>query len=299
MKATITDFGRTAALWQSTPDAPGALVFCPANGFPVASYRQFFGYLETDWQVFGLENRGMWPAQPAPANDFDWRDHADDLIAFIEYLGREQGLALPVTGVGHSIGATVTLLAAIKRPDLFSQLVLIDPASQEHSEEDGADNPRESSGLKAQLVEKTLKRRHLWRSHGEFADYLAGKGAYSAFTRQALEDYAAAGLIPEGGVLTLAYSRDWESHNFATTPAAWSLFEQIPVPSLFVYGEHSPMYPGERIPQLLGMLPGWIDSHRVDGAGHLLIQEAPSPVADAVLSWLEAGLVPGSKSDVV
>jgi pimeloyl-ACP methyl ester carboxylesterase len=33
----------------------------------------------------------------------------------------------PVVGVGHSLGAVITFLAAAKYPDLFSQIVLMDP----------------------------------------------------------------------------------------------------------------------------------------------------------------------------
>lgn len=52
----------------------------------------------------------------------DLNNFADELIEDIE---KKQNL--PVIGVGHSTGGVVTLLAAVKRLDLFSKIILIDP----------------------------------------------------------------------------------------------------------------------------------------------------------------------------
>jgi sigma-B regulation protein RsbQ len=49
--------------------------------------------------------------------------YADDLVEICD----EQGLS-GVTLVGHSVGATIGLLAAVKRPDLVADLVLICPS---------------------------------------------------------------------------------------------------------------------------------------------------------------------------
>jgi pimeloyl-ACP methyl ester carboxylesterase len=53
---------------------------------------------------------------------FSAREHADDLIAFVERLG-----ARPVTVVGHSRGGLVVADAAVRRPDLFRKVVLAEP----------------------------------------------------------------------------------------------------------------------------------------------------------------------------
>ena len=49
--------------------------------------------------------------------------YADDLIAISQMLGRG-----PLIVVAHSVGATIALLAARRRPELFDQLVLIGPS---------------------------------------------------------------------------------------------------------------------------------------------------------------------------
>ena len=49
--------------------------------------------------------------------------YADDLIAICDELALG-----PVVVVGHSIGGTIALLAAKKRPDLFERLVMVGPS---------------------------------------------------------------------------------------------------------------------------------------------------------------------------
>lgn len=50
-------------------------------------------------------------------------DYADDCLEVVEHSCSE-----PVIFVGHSVSAMIGILAAIKRPDLFRQLILIGPS---------------------------------------------------------------------------------------------------------------------------------------------------------------------------
>ena len=52
----------------------------------------------------------------------DWNDMADRVANSIAAR-----IDRPVTGIGHSMGGVVTLLAAARYPDLFSRVVLLDP----------------------------------------------------------------------------------------------------------------------------------------------------------------------------
>lgn len=53
----------------------------------------------------------------------DWRYLVDEVIADIEQQFSQQ----QVIGLGHSFGGLVTLMAAYRRPELFSKLVIMDP----------------------------------------------------------------------------------------------------------------------------------------------------------------------------
>ncbi len=100
-----SDFGRGPAIWQAGGHGEEPLHFAAANGFPVASYTPFLAHFQSDYHIIGLENRGVWDHQPPPRG-FSWRQHADDLIAFLEHAQTR-----PVIAMGHSIGATVSALA--------------------------------------------------------------------------------------------------------------------------------------------------------------------------------------------
>jgi len=75
--------------------------------------------------------RPLWDGAE-PKEIQSWHPFSDDLLRFLS--DRESGFdtpaatqPTPVIGVGHSIGAVVTLRAALQDPRRFSALVLIDP----------------------------------------------------------------------------------------------------------------------------------------------------------------------------
>ena len=57
-----------------------------------------------------------------PEGRRSWKDFRDDLVALLDALDQP-----PVVLSGHSMGGTVSLLAAARRPDKVSSLVLFDP----------------------------------------------------------------------------------------------------------------------------------------------------------------------------
>ena len=96
------------------------LHFLHANGYPPACYKSFFSLLQTEYHVFGMLLRPLW-VHSNPNEIQNWKPFSEDLLQF---LG---SVTSPVIGVGHSIGAIVTLRAALRNPTKFRALVLIDP----------------------------------------------------------------------------------------------------------------------------------------------------------------------------
>lgn len=74
-------------------------------------------------QVWAPDLRGRAEARDLPG-PWGLSGHADDLISVLEVAAAESGG--PVALAGHSMGAFVAGLAAARRPDLVSRLVLID-----------------------------------------------------------------------------------------------------------------------------------------------------------------------------
>src|SRR5574339_992864 len=86
------------------------LHFLHANGYPPACYQPLLGLLSSRNHVFGMLLRPLWPG--ARMDDLhDWNPLSDDLLAFLRQTGGP-----PVIAVGHSIGAIVSLRAALRDP---------------------------------------------------------------------------------------------------------------------------------------------------------------------------------------
>lgn len=75
------------------------------------------------YRVHAVSRRHHWPhASPSADVRYTYEGHCDDLVAMLETF------AAPVHLVGHSYGAGVALLAALRKPALIRSLVLIEPA---------------------------------------------------------------------------------------------------------------------------------------------------------------------------
>jgi pimeloyl-ACP methyl ester carboxylesterase len=97
------------------------LHFLHANGYPPDCYQPFLKALKTKYHVFGMLLRPLWE-KASPSDLDDWRPLSQDLLEFLSQ--RDAG---PLIGVGHSIGAVVTLRAALWQPNRFRALILIEP----------------------------------------------------------------------------------------------------------------------------------------------------------------------------
>ena len=97
------------------------LHFAHANGYPPAAYRPLLQRLSEHNHVLAMRMRPLWNFTD-PGEFFNWRILADDLEQLLDQQGVDQ-----VIGIGHSMGATTTLRLALRRPERFRSLVLIDP----------------------------------------------------------------------------------------------------------------------------------------------------------------------------
>ncbi|MEX1670089.1 alpha/beta fold hydrolase [Zhongshania guokunii] len=279
-----SDFGRGPAIWQTLGNGSEPLLFAAANGFPIGSYQTFLSHFADDYRIIGLENRGMWGSAHPPRN-FTWRDHADDLIAFLDHQA-----APPLIAMGHSIGGTVLALAAVKRPDLFKAVLMFDPATIPgrflHALASLA--PTQVMG-RSKLVKRTQNRQPLWPSRQAFIDYHRPKAAYRQFSEAAFIEYADAGLIEQtDGQFKLAYSREWEAHNFLHTYSPWQALRHIQVPSLILRAEHSYLHKPKEFESRVRRLPANVSHQVIQGVGHMALQEDGEQVVELSRDWLSA-----------
>lgn len=288
LSTQLSDFGRGLAKWQSGGQGTDTLHFSAANGFPIGSYQSFLAHFQRDYHIVGLENRGVWD-QAIPPRGYSWRHHADDLIAFLEY--RQSSLAQPpVIAMGHSIGATVSALAAAKRPDLFKALLMFDPAAipGRFLPALAAIAPTDLMG-KLNLVKRTQCRQQLWPDRQSFIDYHRHKAAYRHFSPEAFNDYANAGLAQQAdGQFKLSYNRDWEAHNFKHTFSPWQALRNIQVPTLVLRAEHSYLHKAKEFERRIKRMPPLVSHGLIHGTGHMALQEDCEQVVKLSRAWLRS-----------
>jgi len=231
-----------------------------------------------------MDNRGAWPNQALPHRHFNWQNHADDLIEAIETRYQQ-----PVIGMGHSIGGTVTALAALKRPDLFTKLVLIDAAStpSKFISMMTANSPQWLAFKLFKFIKRTHHRRKIWPSRQAFVANYQHHPTYRLFTEQAFADYAQHGLLErDDGQFELAFNPHWESFNFRKVHFLWDALNKTTHPTLLLRAEHSYMYSQTRFEELNRNLPDNINAHTITGAHHLVSHEMPDALATQIQAWI-------------
>lgn len=269
--------------WTDWGGDGGPLHFAHANGFPVASYRTLIAGLVGSFHVLSLESRPLWSSQ-SPASIRDWRPLVDDLRS--GFLDR--GLA-GVLGVGHSLGATLSALAAAEDPGLFAALVLIDPVI--------FTVPRSwlwrmakrfGRAHRLPLVRDALRRRDRWPDIAAVRTAYRDKPTFASWDDRAFEDYLEAGFEPTAGDgVRLRYPRTWEARIFEVCPAnVWRQLRRIQVPVLFLRGARSNTFLEPAARRAVRELPA-ARAEVIGDSTHFVPMEQPDTVASAIRRFAE------------
>ncbi len=115
--------------WGDPASAKPPAVLVHGTGFCAATWRAVAEALSDAYVVYAYDRRAHGRSS-APATGYDFRDFADDLLAFLDALDLHH-----VYGIGHSAGGADVLLAAALRPDAFARVYVHeapvgDPAEQ-------------------------------------------------------------------------------------------------------------------------------------------------------------------------
>lgn len=212
------------------------LHFLHANGYPPECYRPLLELLQTQYHVFGMKLRPLWP--DAKIEDtYDWHPFSDDLLRFLTTGGLG-----PVIGVGHSIGGIVTLRAAMREPGRFRALVLLDPVLFMPSRLIAWSIARVTGlGEKVHPLIAGAKRRR--RTFDDLESIFRGYRSRSIFryvSDENLKIYIQ-GITKQkpDGSYELVYSPEWESHIYLTGLRDFDLWRELPkleIPTLIIRG---------------------------------------------------------------
>ncbi len=265
------------------------LHFLHANGYPPDCYQPLFEILKSQYHVFGMLLRPLWPE--ANMDEIkDWHPFSDDLLRFLSAAS-----TAPVIGVGHSIGGVVTLRAALRDPGKFRALVLLDPVLFIPSRMI-AWNIARAIGLGYKIHPKisgALKRRRTFDNlEHVFRGYRA-RDVFRFMNDENLRIYIK-GITKaraEGG-FELAYSPEWESHIYLTglrDMDLWRGLKDLQVPTLIIRGAETDTFL-EDAANLVKRKQPMVRIETFEGSTHILPMEKPREVADIMQSFLKENL---------
>jgi pimeloyl-ACP methyl ester carboxylesterase len=192
--------------------------------------------------------------------------------------------------VGHSLGGYLNYLAAVRRPELFRAIVLLDAPII---------GPFRGSMLGATkrlgIVDRvtpagaTRDRRSTWQTREEARAHFRTRKLFRNFAPECLDDYVAHGLVETRTGLRLKIDPAIEYQIYRTIPHDMMRhLKSLRVPAAFIGGADSDVV--RRI-RLAGMRPKF-RMRKVPG-GHLFPFEQPREAATSlvqVLDGLEASL---------
>lgn len=259
------------------------LHFAHANAYPPATYNQLLTRLSDHFSVLAMHFRPVWPgSQPEEMNA--WSDFATDMITFLD-----KRISVEVIGLGHSLGAVTTMMAAHKRPDLFRALILVEPIFLPPTIlRYFRQQPGSVQSYQLPPVEIAKRRRNGWADRQEAFDYFRPKPVFARWPDRALWDYVKYGLERENsGELKLVFSPDWEAHIYSRPPTeVWELIPQITHPLMVIRGLGSDALLVEAW-QLLKKTQAKGLYVEIPDSGHLVPMERPQEVVKEIIRFVQ------------
>jgi len=259
--------------------------FAHATGLCAGVYTPLANILRSRLNITGMDDRGHGqtrvPANPDSLNS--WNVFADDLELFCQHLAK------PVIAMGHSRGAAVSLMLAIKRPDLIRALVLIDPTILPYSWMWWWYLAKKSGLARwMPIVATAARRRSAWPDQESLLSSYRKKTVFSTWQDGFLEAYIADGTEKTlQGEVRLCCEPAWESKCFAVCPHdIWRYVPQLKQPVLVLYGATSDTFLAPAVKRFQSTVPH-ARFKCFEKSGHFVPMEQPGATADAIFDFLQ------------
>jgi pimeloyl-ACP methyl ester carboxylesterase len=276
-------------------DGPLA-VLSHANGFCASLYEPVATRLRDRYRVIAFDSRGHGDSSvPASPEAYEWEEFIADWQAVAEALCDRVGVKQVALGVGHSFGGSCLLSAAVRDPDRFAAVALIDPVLiPPRGERSGpfmgeGDHPMALAARRRSAVFPSRDAiRKSWALRGVFADW--DPAILDLYLRDGFRDLA-------DGSVELKCPPQVEAAVYQAGPHT-DLFAEIPslrTPALWLHAGRG-NFALELIERAAASSP-YIELASLD-AGHLMLMTDPDDIARRLLAWmsLATGDVRGSSA---
>jgi pimeloyl-ACP methyl ester carboxylesterase len=255
------------------------LFLAHANGYPPACYRQLTAGLTPHHQLIGLKHRAL-RSKPHPPAKIRWDSYAQDMIDSIRHYSDE-----PAWVMGHSLGATTAILAALQQPELFKGLILLDPVLLPTRIILGLKLLPDKARKRLRIVRKTLGRPDRWPTPADAFSFHRNKPAFKGLQDDALWDYINGATRRMDDSTQLAFSKYWEAHIYSTPPWMWGSLHKLKLPVLCIRGQYSDVFT-QRYWQRWQRAQTKAENIEIANCGHLFPLEKPQETAHIILRFL-------------
>ena len=259
--------------------------FLHGNGFCAGTYAPFLRLLSKELRIIASDVRGHGGSDVARIEPVrSWKIFAEDLQAIVQRMTRP-----PVIGMGHSLGAVSTCIAAATYPALFRVIVLVDPVFL---------MPRRLAmiglmrtlGLEGRLplARAARRRRKTFKSKAEALKlFLSGRGIFKTWSPEFVQAYLECGLLErDSDSAVLTCDPELEAQIFESIPLeVWRYASRVRCPILAIRGEQSDVFLAEAADRLKRIAPV-AEVVTIFGTGHFPTMEKPNECAEAILEFL-------------
>ena len=274
-----------ASFYDFGGDGPN-LHFANANGYPPRAYSPLIAALTPHYHVTAHRGRPLQPGTD-PAELRTWEPLVDELVAHLDAAGARGWL-----GVGHSLGAVLTAAAALRRPEFFSGLVLIEPVLF---------TPRRMwlytwmrrLGLVRHfhpMVPVARRRKSQFRDTQEMYDRYRPARVFREIDDANLRAYIDALALPANEGVELAFPPAWEARIYETGPFdLWGQLSRLKPPLLAIRAAETNAFEAGAVSALRRRLPSATIQQLPTGT-HLVPLEQPTQIAALIHTFAQQHL---------
>lgn len=253
-----------------------SIFFAHANGFPATTYQHFLGKLQP-YEVFyeDVLSPGFQPIKHS------WQEVVPQLIDSIERQASK-----PIVGLGHSFGAVVMFRAAQQRPDLFRQIIMMEPPLLSFKLRLFLALIR-GVGLAERLMplaKQAHNRKDHFVSREEAQSYWGQKRFFQSFDPACFEDYVQYGLVESAdGGFRLKIPKSKEANIFIHPPSHFG-DTSLNIPAHYLYATKGNTLPPASVKAYEKRFPDF-NFHEWKG-GHMFPLESPDEVGTLIKSLI-------------
>jgi pimeloyl-ACP methyl ester carboxylesterase len=265
------------AVYCRPPVAAGLLVCAHATGLHAHVFATLAKLL-AEYDLVAYDARGHGASSPGPVTP-EWDMYGTD-ARIVTRWARQRALRPigPVVGVGHSMGATALVMAALVEPTLFDLLIVVEPIIF----------PPRDVTPDSPLAAGARRRRTVFPSLDAARENYAAKPPLNELDPRVLRDYVHHGFVAVDGGYALRCAPEYEARTYEMGVAhdTWQRLDELLVPTLVLAGRLAPQQPSALASDIASRIPS-ARFERWDDAGHFAPLERPERFADLVRREVE------------